>query len=392
MLVRDLQDIIKHVPPLSPRDSAARAVRLLRAHNLPSLPVAEGQQLIGMVSETDILQLTAQDMDAGEALSRARVAEIMRPMAVIASEFQPLTDLAETLRTMPVSAVPVASSEGRYLGLLLPRELLAALGGEPVVPPIAGLATPFGVYLTTGALRAGANDFALAATGAALMIINLLAMGVIYGILLLADRILPIHQDVSEPTGHLAVLAAVVIYGLQVGLFLLLLRLSPLTGTHGAEHMVVRAVEEGEDLRSEKVRQMPRVHPRCGTNIMALLILVVITQEFFTQLNATVNEATGAFALFVLVMIVLVTWRRLGAGLQRWITTKRPSDRQLRGAVAVADDLLRQVRARPSARVGVPRRIWNAGFIQVVSSFLSVYFVAEYAQPLLAQAWRLLAS
>ncbi|MBN1458475.1 MAG: DUF1385 domain-containing protein [Armatimonadetes bacterium] len=391
MLVRDLQDIIKQVPPLSPRDSAAKAVRLLRAHNLPSLPVAEGQQLIGMVSETDILQLTAEDSEARDVLRRVSVAEIMRPMAVIASEFQPLTDLAEVLRTTPVSAVPVASSDGRYLGLLLPRELLAALSGEPIVPPIAGLATPFGVYLTTGALRAGASDFALAATGAALMIINLVAQQIIDGVFLLADQVFPVPQEPSPPTGTIAVLAAIIIYGLQVGLFLLLLRLSPLTGTHGAEHMVVRAVEEGEDLRLEKVRQMPRVHPRCGTNIMALLILVVITQEFFSQLNASVNEATGAFALFVLVMIVLLTWRRLGAALQRWVTTKRPSDRQLGRAVAVAEDLLGQVRARPSATVPVPRRIWNAGFIQVVSGFLAVYFVAEYAEPLLAQAWRLVA-
>ena len=46
-------------------------------------------------------------------------------------------------------------------------------------------------------------------------------------------------------------------------LFLLLfLRFSPISGTHGAEHMVVHAMEEGEDLTMEKVRPMPRVHPR----------------------------------------------------------------------------------------------------------------------------------
>ncbi len=34
--------------------------------------------------------------------------------------------------------------------------------------------------------------------------------------------------------------------------------------------MVVHAIEEGEDLTLEKVRPMPRVHPRCGTNLVAL--------------------------------------------------------------------------------------------------------------------------
>jgi hypothetical protein len=345
-----------------------------------------------MVSETDIVQLIADVGDARDALSRASVAEIMRPIAVVASEYQSLSDLTEALRAAAVPVVPVASSDARYVGLLLPRELLAAVAGEPIVPSVAGLATPFGVYLTTGSLRAGASDFALAATGAALMMINLLAVAIVYGLFLLAGRVFPVTQEAAEPTGLVAVLAAVVVYGLQIALFLILLRLSPLTGTHGAEHMVVRAVEEGEDLRLEKVRQMPRVHPRCGTNIMALLILIVITQEFFHQLSDTVNEATGALTLFLLVMIVLLTWRRLGAALQRWVTTKRPTDRQLSRAMVVADNLLDQIRAQPSARVAVPRRIWNAGFIQVISGFLAVYFIAEYAQPLLLQAWRLLTS
>ncbi len=86
-------------------------------------------------------------------------------------------------------------------------------------------------------------------------------------------------------------------------------------------------------------------------------------------------------------MIVLLSWRRLGAGLQRWITTRRPSDRQLAKALVVGQALLDKLRARPRARASFPRRLWNSGFPQVLSGFLSVVLLVQYGGPLLITAW-----
>jgi uncharacterized protein YqhQ len=52
-------------------------------------------------------------------------------------------------------------------------------------------------------------------------------------------------------------------------LFALLFRLSWVTGYHAAEHQVVHTIEQGDDLRPEVVVAKPRVHPRCGSNLMA---------------------------------------------------------------------------------------------------------------------------
>ena len=391
MTVRDLNDIVKHAPPLTSEDSAAKAIRLLRARGIPAIPVAQGTHVAGIVSENDLLGLAAGGTDPQHLLQTTPLSQVMRPLVVVASEHQTLESLADALRHRPAPVVPVFAADGRYLGLLLPRDILVALAGEPIVPPIAGLATPVGVYLTTGALRAGASDLGIAATGAFLMAINLAAAAVIYGLARLADRFIPVPEQVAaHPGAAVTVLALVLFYGLQILIFLLLLRLSPLAGVHAAEHMVVRAIEEGEDLTPEKVRQMPRVHPRCGTNIMALLILLVIAQQLMSSLGSAVDESSRVFALFLVVMIVLLTWRRLGGGLQRWITTRPPSDRQITQAIAVAAALIEQLRARPSARVGIPRRIWHSGFAQVLVGFLTVVSLAEYGLPLLANAWRLL--
>jgi CBS domain-containing protein len=393
LTVRDLRDHIRPAPPLAPEDSGARAARLLRARGLPALPVGYEGRLIGLVCEEDLLARAAEAEDPREALRKVPVSELMRPNELAAGEQEPLRELAAAVRQAGVPVVPVAAAGGRYVGVLLVRDLLAALAGEAVVPPIAGLSTPAGVYLTTGALRAGAGDWALAATGAALMLMNLAAGGVVYGLAKLADYLLPPAPEaaVVEPAGPVAVAVMAILYGLQIGIFLLLLRASPLSRIHGAEHMVVRAVEEGEDLEPEKVSHMPRVHPRCGTNLMALLILLVIAQEFLSSLSGAMDEATRLFVLVILVMIVLVTWRRLGSGLQRWITTRRPSERQLAGAIRTARELVERVRERPSARASVPRRIWNSGFPQVLAGFVALALAAEYVPPAAMSVWSWLA-
>jgi CBS domain-containing protein len=389
MTLRDVGAIIKLAPPLAPDDTVAKAVRLLRARSLPALPDGDQGRHVGLVHDTDLIRLVSGVPDPRAAAQAIPVARIMRPIELILSETQPLSSVAEALSGSAAPAAPVAASDGRYLGLLLSRDLLAAIAGEPLAPPIAGLATPFGVYLTTGALRAGANDLALAATGAALMAINLLASGALYGLASLADRFLShgAPPPPPEPTGPVPLWLTLGLYGLQIAVFLLFLRLSPLTGIHGAEHMVVHAIEEGEELIPEKLKAMPRVHPRCGTNLMALLILLVIAQQSFSKVSAEVNNSAGILAFFLLAMIVFLSWRRLGAALQRWVTTRRPSDRQLAQATRVGQALLEKVRACPGARAAFPRRLWNTGFPQVLAGFLAVALVVEYGGPLLTTAW-----
>ncbi|MFB3882355.1 MAG: DUF1385 domain-containing protein [Armatimonadota bacterium] len=381
MTVRALLDSLKPIPPLAPDDSAARAVRLMRARGVPAVPVAAGSQLVGLVCEADLAAAVSGAPDPRGALRATPLSQVMRPMPFVVREGDGLQSLVEALRADAVPAVPVAAADGRYLGMLLPREALSLLLGEPTVPPIAGLATPLGVYLTTGALRAGAGDFGLAATGAALLALNLLAEGIVAG----AARLLSLAAaapSVGPPT-----LADIVItYALQLVLFLALLRFCPLTGIHAAEHMVVSAIEEGEDLTPEKVRKMPRVHPRCGTNLMALVVLIGIAYQLLSSVRR-INPEVHALALVLLVLMVALSWRRLGAGLQRWVTTKRPSDRQLARAIGVGEELLTKVRENPGARASARLRTWHTGFVQVLAGFLLPALAIEYLPQLIAVVW-----
>ena len=47
-------------------------------------------------------------------------------------------------------------------------------------------------------------------------------------------------------------------------------------GYHGAEHKAIHALEAGSALTPEAVNRFPRLHPRCGTSFLFLLVVVSI--------------------------------------------------------------------------------------------------------------------
>ena len=77
---------------------------------------------------------------------------------------------------------------------------------------------------------------------------------------------------------------------------------------HGAEHKTIRCYEAGLPLTVENVRQQTRLHPRCGTSF--LLIVMILSILVFSVASAALlaavpnlEEACGPF-LFKLLMIL----------------------------------------------------------------------------------------
>ena len=77
---------------------------------------------------------------------------------------------------------------------------------------------------------------------------------------------------------------------------------------HGAEHKTIRCYEAGLPLTVENVRKQTRLHPRCGTSF--LLIVMVISILLFSIASSTLLtfvptlEATRGTFLYRLIMIV----------------------------------------------------------------------------------------
>lgn len=50
---------------------------------------------------------------------------------------------------------------------------------------------------------------------------------------------------------------------------------------HGAEHKTIHCYEAGEALTVENVQKFPRLHPRCGTNFLLIVMVIAIVFHVF---------------------------------------------------------------------------------------------------------------
>ena len=118
---------------------------------------------------------------------------------------------------------------------------------------------------------------------------------------------------------------------------------------------------------------------------MALLVLISTGLWLMTSDAARVFGPYGDYALFGFVIFVLVSWRRVGYALQRFFTTKRPSDRQLASAIRVGEELRSKMLAQPAARMSGLRRLLHGGLPQVLAGFLATMGVVSLVQWLLSR-------
>ncbi len=143
----------------------------------------------------------------------------------------------------------------------------------------------------------------------------------------------------------------------------------PLSGIHAAEHKVVHAIERGEELVASTVRRMPRVHPRCGTN------LAVGATIFFSLGQAKFLEPTGLGPL-VAAIVALVLWRPLGNAMQYYVTTKRPSDKHVEMGIRSGKELLEKYATSGTAGASIGQRLVNSGMLHVMAGSMSVMGLA----------------
>jgi predicted transcriptional regulator len=376
---------------LEASDRLGRAVEVLRQAGLPALPVFAMGRLLGMVSEGDIMRLLTREAARGdvEGLRTMPVSRAMASPVVAVYSGQSLEAARDLLASSGLRVLPVMDAVGAFRGVVTRADVMSALLGVTTPPHVGGLATPLGVFLTTGHVRGGAGNLGLVLTGMTLVALFVAAsfLTTLAALAIEAWRGVPLfalalNQNVM--VNHLYAGAMMAGYGrlallvLQLVIFFIMLRLAPLTGTHAAEHMVVHAIEDGDELTPERVALKPRVHPRCGTNLMALMFILLAGGSVIMSMEGRLGGLGSLLGIVILLVIVYLVWRGVGAGLQRFITTRRPSRRQIEGAIAAAEQLLARYQRNPSHRVQGIARLWNMGMIQVGAGFIAAWTAADY--------------
>lgn len=127
---------------------------------------------------------------------------------------------------------------------------------------------------------------------------------------------------------------------------------------HGAEHKTINAYEKGKDVEDvEAVQSCSRVHQRCGTNLVFLVLLM--TAFYFPYPGAGLKAILPLFYTVFALAMSLELFRQLmrfpkfiftrlilfgGQQLQKFVTTKEPDDDQ----VVIASKALQLVLALES--------------------------------------------
>ena len=350
-----IRDLARPVAVLHPEDTLGMALHRLRGSLERVLPVVSGGRLVGILAEVDLVRAWESGhlpvRVGGSLLDDWTIDRVMTRVVTASPLDASVASAWETMASGGLKLLPVVSAGDRLEGVVSRHDLLAALHGELRPSDVGGLATPLGVYLTTGDLRAGPGDPGLFLTGVTLGIAHTAATGIIMAAAARWPGVLG-----ETWAGLLTFLA-----------YLLIVRWSPLSRIHAAEHQVVHVIEQGAPLSHEHVSRAPRVHPRCGTNLTALLLGAHGLQPLLSH----------PILAGCLVLVLAWGWRPLGRAIQRHFTTRPPGRRHLEAARRVGQDLLDQHASSPAYRAPLWQRLWHAGFIQMFAGFATILAVVR---------------
>jgi CBS domain-containing protein len=122
----------RQVITVSDADDVGQAWRVLRDHHIHQAPVlADNAQLVGIVSERDLL--TAINIDGDqivEALSR-RVRDVMSTPVVAAAPVTDIRRIAAVMLNHGVDGAPIISDSGHLVGFVSRSDILRAIITDP---------------------------------------------------------------------------------------------------------------------------------------------------------------------------------------------------------------------------------------------------------------------
>lgn len=115
-------DIMSHkVVTATQNMTIFEAAKLMNKHRVGGLPVCEGDKLIGLLTERDIMMKV---IAADKHPSKTTVRQVMNsPLKAHAEKFEDITSLARKMNEHDISRVPVLH-EGKLVGIVTNKDIL----------------------------------------------------------------------------------------------------------------------------------------------------------------------------------------------------------------------------------------------------------------------------
>jgi CBS domain-containing protein len=127
------------VETVAPGDTIRYAAEKMEALDIGSLPVCDGERLVGVVTDRDI---AIRAVASGRDPNRTAVIETMTPQLVFAYEEQPVAEAVELMREHEIRRLPIVDQGRRLVGIVALADL-ATRSDEPVaMSALEGVSKP----------------------------------------------------------------------------------------------------------------------------------------------------------------------------------------------------------------------------------------------------------
>lgn len=117
---------------------------------------------------------------------------------------------------------------------------------------------------------------------------------------------------------------------------------------HGAEHKCINCIEHGMELNVENVRKSSRLHKRCGTSFLLIVMLISIVFFMFIRVDSKILQLILRLLLIPVIAGVSYEFIRLAGRYENWflnifskpgmwmqrLTTKEPDDEMIEVGIA----------------------------------------------------------
>ena len=176
-----------------------------------------------------------------------------------------------------------------------------------------------------------------------------------------------LHNQVGQGWISL-VLEGLIRLGLLIGYLYLIGRVPDIQrvfGYHGAEHKAINAMEQGDPLDILHVRRASRVHTRCGTGFLLLVVVISIFVFALVGSPSLLLKIISRVVLVPIVAAIAYELMRLGAAnyryrIVRWLfapglalqglTTREPDDSMIECAIDALKRVMQRDKLRDSGR------------------------------------------
>ena len=111
--MQTIQEVMtREVQTISPEENIQRAAQLMDELNVGSLPVCDGERLVGMITDRDI---TVRATAAGQAPDRTRVGDVMSTDVRTCQANQSVDEVLGQMGDVQIRRVPVVDQQSHQL-------------------------------------------------------------------------------------------------------------------------------------------------------------------------------------------------------------------------------------------------------------------------------------